>query len=71
MAKHMWVAITMTPLVVEESTTVPGGLDVYVEAESAEAAEEDTQLNCWFCHTPLTPAVYDNECEYEQPDSGY
>ena len=59
MTDHMWVALTMTPIEVEEDGDT---LHTFTTELGDEIAREESKVGCWLCFVPLTATTYRSEC---------
>ena len=58
--KHMWVAISYSPLVVTRDEE--GNLHTHTTELGDELARENSAVGCWICEEPLTAENVDEEC---------
>lgn len=63
MTKHTWVQMTMTVIEVEKQDN--GNLHTYASFDAEDTANEQSEMGCAFCGTPLTIDTFDTECALE------
>lgn len=59
MTNHLWVKLSYTMI---DATVINGEIVTTISDTSAEVAEDEAKVGCWFCDTPLDIETINTEC---------